>query len=870
MIPLLQNRRFIGRESKLTELRQKCFEDNDSQQFAIFGLGGVGKTQLVLAFCYLVKTEYPDYSIFWLSASSSARFKQDFRKLARTCLLSTDIAEDDLIEQVQDYLSSEEAGKWLLVIDNADDRNLLFEDNGITRCLPQSSTGITLFTTRYKDLAVDLVGASILSLKEMNIEEAEHFFAKSLGGRDLLQDINTVKELLKELTCLPLAISQAASYIAKCSITISEYLALMRSSEEEMIKLLSRDSRDNTRDTDNAIAMTWLVSFKQIKHEEPMAADILFYLAFLENKAIPLKILPRSGSEGDLIHAIGTLTGYSFMSRHGDVFEMHRLVHRAIKIWMQNEGIALYWKEQTLAHLADVFPSSDWESRGLCREFTPHAIRVLQDTEHMILPRRATLCQKLGEALREDGRTSEAVKWIGRSVSLSEQSLPEENPDRLRSEQELAITYLLHGRVKEAVRMLEKIVAIREKSLAEDHPQRLLSQHEVGRAYLWNGQMKEAVELLKKVVTIKATVLAENDPERLSSQHLLAYAHLSNGQVEKAVQMLQNIVAIKARIQAEDHPERLESQHVLAYAYLWNRQVTEAVELLQKIVAIKARVLAEDHPERIVSQHVLTHAYLSNGQTEEAVEILENIVHIQAKILVEDHPHRLAPEHDLAHAYLSNGQADKAVEILEKVVELGARWQAKDHPDRLAAQHDLAKAYLSYGQVREALEVLEEVIVVRAGVLVQDHPHRLASEHELARAYLSNGRVTEAVEILENIVAIEAKELAEDHLERLASQQILAFAYESSNQTERAIQLMQHVVAVRRNSLQADHPERVYSESELLKMLSERDGKDSVRRSSPVNDRRSSTGNGSLTKKKSKLGNERARRMWLRLTRKSS
>ena len=106
MIPLLQNRRFVGREGKLAELQHRCFIDPEARQLAIFGLGGVGKTQLALAFCYAVRARYPDYSIVWLSASSVARFKQDYIKLAKTCSLPTDVSDDVLIEQVCSLLNS--------------------------------------------------------------------------------------------------------------------------------------------------------------------------------------------------------------------------------------------------------------------------------------------------------------------------------------------------------------------------------------------------------------------------------------------------------------------------------------------------------------------------------------------------------------------------------------------------------------------------------------------------------------------------------------------------------------------------------------------------------------------------------------------
>lgn len=133
-------------------------------------------------------------------------------------------------------------------------------------------------------------------LEEMEPTEAKHFLQKALGNSVLVRDEATVEELLAELTYIPLATIQAASYVVKKSITISRYLALMKKTEKEMIKLLSQDFRDTTREKEakNAVAVTWLVSFEQIRRDKPEAANILLFLALIEHKAIPLSALPSA------------------------------------------------------------------------------------------------------------------------------------------------------------------------------------------------------------------------------------------------------------------------------------------------------------------------------------------------------------------------------------------------------------------------------------------------------------------------------------------------------------------------------------------------------------------------------------------------
>ena len=49
-----------------------------------------------------------------------------------------------------------------------------------------------------------------------------------------------------------------------------------------------------------------------------------------------------------MVHAVGTLCGYAFLTRRGDskVFDMHSLVHLATRIWIQGEGRTATTKEK--------------------------------------------------------------------------------------------------------------------------------------------------------------------------------------------------------------------------------------------------------------------------------------------------------------------------------------------------------------------------------------------------------------------------------------------------------------------------------------------------------------------------------------------
>ncbi|RAQ57319.1 kinesin light chain [Aspergillus flavus] len=784
-LPFERNHKFIGRNAELDTLKQKLLVNKDCQKVSLSGLGGIGKTQVALQFAYSVKEGCPEYSIFWVQALSMETFELSCREIAGVLgIRQEQEGGEDLKILVRQRLSAKTAGKWLLVIDNADDLDLLrgtYQTEGLLAFLPESDGGLTIFTTRHGAVAQYLAGSDVVEIEKMTRQETTDLLQKSLVRKNPSDNFETMVNLLAELEYLPLAITQAAAYINTNKSSISEYLRLLKKTEQDAVALISTDFGDKTRyrNSMNAVAKTWTITFNKILECDTLATDLLAFISCIEWRAIPYSILPAAYPEARLVGAIGTLCSYSFLERRDDgtKLDMHRLVHLATRMWVNQNGRKAETAIATLKHLAEVFPSDDYTNREIWRDYLPHVARIEKDEQCQGTEEKSRLCLKVGRCLYVDGRMKEAVLWLQESCKWRDINLPQSNIDRLTSQHSLAIAYQANGQIKDAVELLEHVVAIESEVLADDHSDRLASQHALAIAYQANGQIKEAVKLLEHVVAIQSEVLADDHPSRLASQHVLAIAYEANGQIKEAVKLLEHVVTIESEVLAEDHPSRLASQHTLAMAYQANGQIKDAVELLENVVAIESEVLAEDHPSRLASQQVLAGAYQANGQIKEAVKLLEHVVAIESEVLAEDHPSRLASQHTLAMAYQANGQIKDAVELLENVVAIESEVLVEDHPDRLASQHALAIAYQANGQIKEAVKLLEHVVAIQPEVFADDHPSRLASQQVLAGAYQANGQIKEAVKLLEHVVAIQSEVLADDHPDRLLSERTLAAFY---------------------------------------------------------------------------------------------
>lgn len=174
IVPFERNPRFTSRESQLAELKGKLFANDHTSKIAITGLGGVGKTQLVLELLYGTKQKHKTCSIIQIPAMTIESLQQGYLMVAQQLDIPGREDENaDVKKLVQAHLSKEDAGQQLLVFDNADDINLwmtspTIERNNADRIalrslsgsrrlidyLPKNKQRCIIFTTRHRKAAV--------------------------------------------------------------------------------------------------------------------------------------------------------------------------------------------------------------------------------------------------------------------------------------------------------------------------------------------------------------------------------------------------------------------------------------------------------------------------------------------------------------------------------------------------------------------------------------------------------------------------------------------------------------------------------------------------------------------------------------------
>ena len=157
----------MAREDELTEIHRTLRGDGTRRTVVLRGLGGMGKTQLTIAYANRHKDNYS--AVFWLNIKDEDSLRQSFAKVAKQILQehpsasrlrSVDIKEnlDEAIDTVKEWLSLPNNTRWLMIYDNYDNPKLADNKDpaavDIRRLLPESHQGSVIITTRSSQVKI--------------------------------------------------------------------------------------------------------------------------------------------------------------------------------------------------------------------------------------------------------------------------------------------------------------------------------------------------------------------------------------------------------------------------------------------------------------------------------------------------------------------------------------------------------------------------------------------------------------------------------------------------------------------------------------------------------------------------------------------
>ena len=185
---------FVSRSKELAEMHQLLHSHSSRSCVVLHGLGGIGKTQLTLA--YATRHEQKYTAIFWLNANDEDSLRLSFLALAQQVLkyhpstsLFADVDLEDLdqvVYAVKAWLDLQKNTRWLMIYDNYDNPRTPGNSDSsavdIRRFFPGSNHGSIIITTRSAQVSE---GYPIHVQKLLDVQESLEILSNTSGRKDI-------------------------------------------------------------------------------------------------------------------------------------------------------------------------------------------------------------------------------------------------------------------------------------------------------------------------------------------------------------------------------------------------------------------------------------------------------------------------------------------------------------------------------------------------------------------------------------------------------------------------------------------------------------------------------------------------------------
>ncbi|MET3428570.1 tetratricopeptide (TPR) repeat protein [Actinoplanes tereljensis] len=795
-----RNLAFTGRDTILEELRERLNASNaDNGPAVLQGIGGVGKTQIAIEYLHRFAADYD--IVWWISGDQPGLVPATLADLAGVLDLEVSGSVDNQKAAALEALRlGKPSPRWAVIFDNTDDPEQL-------RDLVPTGQGDVIVTTRGGEWSRE---AWTIDVNVFTREESVELISRRVPGIDRAG----ADQIAEKLGDLPLAVEQAASWLAATAMSPDSYLEIL---DENLPRILELKAGP---DYPHPAAQIWRVPQQRLRESNPAAAHLVELCAFFAPEPIPTVLLSSPGMVaalgrdnprlrdpllyGSLVREI-TRYGLARQDSSIQALRMHRLVQNVIRSDLTTE-VQQERQRQVHAILAaerrgNPDESSSWPAyQRLLPHLEPTGALDSDD------PDVHKLIVDMVRSLRSRGDLTASLGLAGRAFDGWLERYGADDPSVLRIRFELANTLRALGEHESALETDTDVLERMTQVFGAKHPYTLMAARGRAGDLRGVGRYAEARALDEQTLVDLQTTMGGEDPETLKAANNLATSLRLTGDFNGAVRTSEEVVERRRRVTGP------EDYYTLLYSILYGRDQREIGDLarsretLETAVGACLRALGDRHELTLLARKNLAVTLRRLGLIEEAKGLSISVRDAFEETVGQRHPHTLAAGLEVACALSAAGDNAGAGVAAGDVLARYRQRQSANHPFTLAAQNDLAIFLLRDGRTEEARGPLDEAAAGFAEALGEEHPYTLLCSSNRANAMFAMGEIEAARTIDENNYTRLRSLLSAGHPAVIAAAANLVATRLAAGDQESAEKLREDALRTCLDRLGSDHP----------------------------------------------------------------
>ncbi|MEU6534396.1 FxSxx-COOH system tetratricopeptide repeat protein [Streptomyces sp. NPDC047000] len=764
-----RNTVFTGRAAVLEQLRTQLGDGISivlPRPQTLFGLGGVGKTQIVLEYVHRFVADYD--LVWWISAEQQDRILASLAELGGR--IGVTGGEDMALasaEVVQMLATDAPTNRWLLVFDNADDPETIKE------YFPAGGSGHILVTSRNQAWAQQ--GASLPVDVFPRQESVEHLtrLAPGLSADEADRVADAVGDL-------PLAVEQAAAWLAETATPTDEYLRQLTEQTTVVLGL------NHPTFYPEPVAATWNISIARLSERspasvrllqlcavmapEPISSHVLYSRTMLEELRKWDPTLQESLLLGRVVREIGRFA-LAKVDQISNSIQIHRLVQAVIRSQLspaeQEEARHVVHTVLANARPNDDEPTDDPATWPLFDPIWPHllasGIQDCADPE----PRRLLIDRV--RYLWRRGDLSGARQLAEDVLERWRQRLGEDDVQYLYLRCQLANVLRAQGRYQEAREIDEKLLERQRQVLGSSHPHTYITASGLSSDLAALGEYRSAVDMASAAHRGFREIFNDSHQRTLNAANNLALALRMVGRYDDARTTDQEVYDVRVDVLGPEHPHTLGSAASLGRDLRETGRYQESLALLSHVYEEYKRIMGKSFPPTLSCAKSLAVSLRRAGQVKDALRLTTATLEVYQDQFTSPNPDWLACDLNLASDLYAVDERERAREVAREALAGYMKVPGEAHPYTQGALNNLGIFHWGCGDLDEAERVFQKVLPRLSDMLGSGHPHTLIAGLNHANVLADQGRFTEAYDLEEKAAAGLTLVLGEHHPDTLTA-----------------------------------------------------------------------------------------------------